>query len=523
VNTQGTLAGLLRHWARNRPEHPYLHFEGETWSYRDLDARSNRIAAALAAAGVGRGDRVALLAKNTPICFEVMFAAAKCGGVYVPVNWRLAPEEIGAVLDDAEPAVFVVDAEFADALASVVRDRPDIKGLTTGAQSGPFEAFEDWAAPHAEVDPGVELGPDDVALQLYTSGTTGAPKGVMLSNHNYFATHERSARAWGYDEDSINLVVSPLFHIGGTGTALLGMLVGATTVMLRMAEPAKILAVVDEFRVTNGLLVPAIISALLDTPGCDAVDWSSMRTLMYGASPISDTLLRRAMATMRCDFIQLYGITEHTGCLTYLPPEDHDPEQRPDLLRSCGRAQPFVELRIVDPVTLKPAPVGEVGEVTVRSSQVMVGYWRRPEDTVAVIDSDGWFRTGDAGYLDEAGYLYLHDRTKDMIVSGGENIYPAEIENVIMHHPAVGDVAVIGVPHERWGETPKAIVVLKEGRRLDAGLEAEIIALCRESLGGYKCPREIEAIVALPRNPAGKVLKRELREPAWAGHDRRVG
>jgi long-chain acyl-CoA synthetase len=244
---------------------------------------------------------------------------------------------------------------------------------------------------------------------------------------------------------------------------------------------------------------------------------------MYGASPISDTVLRQAMAVMRCDFVQLYGATEHSGCLTHLAAEDHDPEQRPGLLRSCGRPLPWVELAVVDPDTRRPVPAHAVGEVVARSTQVMSGYWRRPAETHAAITPDGWLRTGDAGYLDADGYLYLHDRIKDMIVSGAENIFPAEIENVLMQHPAILDAAVIGVPHERWGEAPHAIVVLRDGYVLDSELEEQIIAACRASLAGYKCPRSVEAVAELPRNPAGKVLKRTLREREWAGHERRIG
>ena len=497
-----TLAALVRSMAQTRGERPYLHFEGTTYTYADLDARTNAIAAALIAEGVRRGDRVAMLDKNTPFCLELMFAAAKCGAVYVPVNWRLAPSEIAAVIEDAAPAVFVVGPEFAEQVGAITR----------------HHIGDSWIGSDGAPDPGVESDPGDVALQMYTSGTTGTPKGVMLTGENLLGRHEESARLWGYDEDSVNLVVSPLFHIGGTGTVLLGMVTGGSTVMLRMADPASILDVVDRYGVTNALLVPAIIGALLQTPGCSTTNWSNLRTLMYGASPISDTLLSQAMAVMDCDFIQLYGITEHSGCLTYLAPSDHEPA----LLRSCGRPLPWVELAVVDPERFAPVATGEVGEVAVRSTQVMAGYWRKPQETTEVLSDDGWFRTGDAGYLDAGGYLYLHDRIKDMIVSGAENIYPAEIENVLMRHEAVADAAVIGVPHERWGETPHAVVVLADDRVLDVALHDEILALCRAELAGYKCPRSVEAVAELPRNAAGKVLKRELREREWAGHDRRI-
>jgi long-chain acyl-CoA synthetase len=360
-----------------------------------------------------------------------------------------------------------------------------------------------------------------VILQLYTSGTTGRPKGVQLTNSNVLGRMAEMCEAWRFDADSVGLLAMPLFHIGGAGMALLGLLPGSTTVLLPEVDPVRIAKIIPERRVTNVFLVPAVIQFVLDAPGTDAADWSCLRAVLYGASPITDAVLRRAMDRFSCDFIHLYGITETSGTVTQLQPQFHDPENRPELLRSCGRPFPWNEVLVVDPDdpdSRTPLPDGEVGEIMVRSTQVMLGYWRQPDATAASITEDGFFRTGDAGYYRD-GFLYLHDRIKDMIVSGGENIYPAEIENVLAGHAGVADVAVIGVPHERWGETPKALIVPKAGSTID---EAELIAYCREHLARFKCPTSVSVEEALPRNPSGKLLKREMREPYWAGVDRRI-
>jgi long-chain acyl-CoA synthetase len=311
----------------------------------------------------------------------------------------------------------------------------------------------------------------------------------------------------------------PMFHIAGAGWSMVGLLFGCRTVVLRDVDPARILQVIPEFGVTNALMVPAVIQFVLATPGVETTDFSSLRALVYGASPITDKVLVQAIETFGCELIQVYGLTETTGAITQLEGSDHDPVGRPELLRSCGKPYPWVEMRIVDPDTGDDRPVGEVGELWTRSGQNMAGYWNNPEATAQAITPDGWFRTGDAGYADADGFLYLHDRVKDMIVSGGENVYPAEVENALMKHPGVADVAVIGVPDDTWGEAVKAIVV----RAADDLTEEAVIAFAREHLGGFKLPKSVDFTDVLPRNPSGKLLKRELREPYWAGVDRRVG
>jgi long-chain acyl-CoA synthetase len=310
-----------------------------------------------------------------------------------------------------------------------------------------------------------------------------------------------------------------MFHIGGSGWALAGLSQGCRTVLIREVDPVRILRAIPEFGVTTAFLVPALIQLLVSTPEAQTTDFSSLRAIAYGASPITETVLMKAQKVFGCQFVQLYGLTETTGAITQLDAGDHD-DDRPHLLRSCGRPYPWVEVRIVDQETGDDVPTGEIGELWTRSGKNMAGYWANDAATTNAITADGWFKTGDAGYCDEAGYLYLHDRVKDMIVSGGENVYPAEVENALAKHPGVADVAVIGVPDERWGEAVKAVVVRAPGHDVT---DVEVIAFAREHLGGYKLPKSVDFTDALPRNPSGKLLKREIRAPYWEGADRQIG
>lgn len=516
-----TLADVVRRHAKERGSQPYLHYNDSWTTFGQLDDRTNRIAQAMVRAGVSKGCRVVLLDKNRPECFEVMFAASKCGAIYVPLNWRLAAPEIHEILRDAEPTILFVGDQFAGKVENLVGAIPGLKAIVAldDGSSTPYARYADWIDREEPIDPNVPTTAEDIVVLMYTSGTTGKPKGAMLTSRSLIGHMARTAKVWRYDADSVQLVPMPLFHIGGTSMALQSIVLGARTILLAEANPTRILELISEFRVTNMLLVPAIVQYLIDAPQCATTDWSSVRSLIYGAAPISDSLLRKAMQSLKCDFIQIYGMTEHCGCVASLPPEDHDPETKAALLASCGKPLPWVEVAVIDPATLQRLEHGQVGEIWVRSQQLMSGYWRQPEATAATLTAEGWLRTGDAGYLDEDGYLYIRDRIKDMIISGGENIYPAEIENVLMRHPAVADAAVIGVPHAKWGETPKAVVVMSAGRNVD---EQEIVAFCRTQLAGFKCPTSVEFVEALPRNPSGKILKRDLREPYWQGHARRV-
>jgi fatty-acyl-CoA synthase len=363
----------------------------------------------------------------------------------------------------------------------------------------------------------LEPDPDDDVVQLYTSGTTGLPKGVQLTETNYRALFDYGITSgWAaYDAGKTNLVVMPLFHVAGCNCGLLGLLQGTRNLILRDVVPAEIIRLMNDEQVAYAFLAPTIINMLLQTPGVEAADYSKLERIFYGASPISEDVLQKAQARFGASFTQLYGLTETIGGAAVLTPADHDA----GLLRACGRPGWGFEARVVKADGQVGGP-HEVGEIHIRSKGVMKGYWNRPEATAEAIDAEGWFRSGDAGYFDAEGYLYIHDRVKDMIVTGGENVYPAEVENALFGHPSIVDAAVIGVPDERWGEAVKAIVVLKAGAEADP---ASIIAHCRDKIAGYKAPKSVDFVHALPRNPSGKVLRRELREPYWKGRERQVG
>jgi long-chain acyl-CoA synthetase len=348
----------------------------------------------------------------------------------------------------------------------------------------------------------------DVVLQLYTSGTTGVPKGVLTTHRNLAAAAETSPY-WEFDADSVSLTALPMFHIGGIGWTFLGLWNGATTVLVSEFVPEDVLDAIEQQRVTNAVLVPTMLQLLTSVPGAAERDYSALRSIAYGASPITTPVLKAALRTFRCSLYGIYGLTESTGGVVQLDPADHDPDGlREHLLRAAGRPLPWVELRIADTSTGAELAAGETGEVWLRAPNVTPGYFNRPQETAAALTPDGWLRTGDGGYVDAEGYLFLTDRIKDMIVSGGENVYPVEVEEALSQHPGVAEVAVIGVPDERWGETVKALVVARPG---SAPTPDELIAFARERLAGYKLPRSVDFVEELPRTPSGKVLKRELR------------
>lgn len=518
-----SLGEIVREHARGRSERPMITYGERTITWAEMHERSSRVAQALLAAGLAPRDRVAFVDKNGPEYFEVLFGGGKAGVVSVAVNWRLAPAEMAYVINDAEAKLLFVGPDFLDHLDALEGSLKSVERVVViGARPrrDAHLAYEAWLGGHAAEDPAIPSAPEDVAMQLYTSGTTGLPKGAMLTNASLGTLLSHVARMWDIDETSVNCVCMPLFHIGGSGWALVGMVVGCHSILFREFVPPEILGALVRHRMTNALFVPAMLQFLSAVPGAAARDYSALRSIVYGASPITNEVLLRSMKTFRCKFVQVYGLTETTGAITQLPSEDHVTEgERARLLRSAGKPFPWVELRVVDPATGTDCAPGAVGELWTRSPQNFKGYWNRPDETARTVTPDGWLRTGDAGFLDAEGYLFLTDRVKDMIISGGENVYPAEVENVLSDHPAVGDVAVIGVPDETWGETVKAIVVPRPGATPRA---EDIIAFARSRLAHYKCPTSVDFAPTLPRNPSGKLLKRELREPYWKGRERRI-
>jgi long-chain acyl-CoA synthetase len=515
MNPDTTLAAVTDRLDRERGDAIALIFNDRTTSFRQLNDQVQRTAAALRGAGVRKGDRVGYLALNSDDYVLMFFAAMRIGAVMVAINWRLVAREIAYVLADAGIRLlvterqFLAQAEAADGIQRII--------LLDDASS-----FRDWALGHDADAAIAEVVPDDIAVQMYTSGTTGFPKGALMTHRNLVETvgKQRLVGArWGeWTADDVALVSMPMFHISGTGWVLHALLPGGRAVILEKPDIDAIVHSIDARGITKMFAVPAVLNMILSHPAAAAADFGSLRCLLYGASPIPLDVLKRSMQAFRnASFVQCYGATETSGTVVVLPPEDHDPAGNPRML-SCGKPYPGNDVRIVD-ADMHDLPQGEVGEIAIRSVSVMAGYHNKPEATAKAI-RDGWYLTGDAGYLDADGYLYIHDRVKDMIVTGAENVYPAEVENALHEHAGVADCAVIGVPDVKWGEAVKAIVVRASGS--DVG-EAELIAFARQRIAGYKVPKSVDFTDALPRNASGKILKKELRAPYWPEGGRQVG
>jgi acyl-CoA synthetase (AMP-forming)/AMP-acid ligase II len=508
-----TLAGIVRHQAVAQPARIALTFEDRHTNYAALDLRANQVANGLLAAGMRPATRIAVLDKNHDSFFEIWFGAAKAKAVLVPVNWRLAAPEIAYLVSDAQAGMLFVGSEYLGTLARIRDQLTSVREVIVTDQDYPA-----WRDRQSATDPQLPTEGGDVCLQVYTSGTTGHPKGAQITSENLLPLLAQfTSSKWGeWQAADASLVVMPLFHVAGSLAGLAGLYVGAHNVVLREVVPQHILDAIGRYRVTKIFLVPAVILFLLQCDGIAGADFSSLQRIIYGAAPIPVGLLRNAIGVFKCDFAQVYGLTEATGAITYLGPEEHS-DLNSERLLSCGRPLDGVEIRVVD-TEGQPLPPRQVGEIICRTAQIMKGYWNLPQETANVLKG-GWLHTGDAGYLDEEGFLYIYDRVKDMIVSGGENIYPAEVESALYGHPAIADVAVIGVPDERWGDAVKAIVVLKPAQSTSA---AAIVAYARERIAGYKLPKSIDFVDDLPRNPSGKILKRALRERYWCGQTRRV-
>ncbi len=497
-----------------------IQFQDRAITYAELRRRSAAAAQALRGLGVRPGDRVAWLSRNCELFFEAFFGVAALRACLAPINFRLAPAEIGFILKDSGATLLLVSDEFYGVAETLVADMGrEVRLVALGDAPAvlSYAALRDAATSPSPIED--EPQADDDVLQLYTSGTTGLPKGVRLTNGNYacFLEVGPTIDGFDYESDDVVLIVMPLFHVAGTNVSLGALAHGCRVVVLADFVPAVVLGLIGSERVAHLFAAPAMIQMLLQAPEAAATDVSSLKTIAYGASPISEAVLVAAKARFGCGFVQFYGMTESTGAGSFLSPSAHTP----DKLRSCGLPWPGLEVKVCGDAgpTGEEAEVGAVGQIAIRGAAVMKGYWNRPEATAEAI-IDGWLLTGDAGYRDAAGYLYMHDRVKDMIVTGGENVYPAEVENAIFGCPGVADAAVIGVPSERWGEEVKAIIVSQLGAAPDP---AEIVAWARERIAGYKVPKSVDFADTLPRNASGKVLRRELRAKFWQGRDRAIG
>ncbi|WKU03537.1 long-chain-fatty-acid--CoA ligase [Micromonospora sp. HUAS LYJ1] len=514
-------AQMVRQQAKARPDHAALVCQGVELTYAELDERSSRVAAGLKAAGLGARDRAVVIGKNSIEHFELLLGALKLGAICIDLSWRLSPAELEEIVDDATATFVAADAFVIDA---VVARAPSLlagrKVVCTGgdASQADAEPYSQWRDRHPAADPGFEGTEQDIAFHFYTSGSTGLPKGVLLSNRNNWGYVEIAHRYYAFHPDAVILVAMPLFHIGGMGWSMAGLSVGATLVVMPDVDLDEVLDLIEVRRVTHILLTPVSIAELMRRPRYASTDLSSVELVLYGSAPMPEPVLHQLIATTSCEVWQGYGMTETTGTFALLSDDDHR-SGRADLLRSAGRPALGVELRIVDPATGEDLVGDAVGEIWVRSSNVTVGYWRPRPGSGEAFAGDGWFRTGDAGYRDAEGYVYLRDRVKDMIISGGENVYPAEVERVLATHPAVREVAVIGVPSERWGETPLALVVPEAGTEPTPD---ELIAYCRERIAHFKCPTAVELRSFLERNPSGKFQKHLLRAPYWRDRERSI-
>ena len=515
----------LDRWAARAPDGQFGADATRHVRYGEARAATRRLAAAIQRAGLGPGERLAVLARNRLEVVLLYYAASRAGVTVVPLNTRLAAEEWAFILADARPRALFVDAPLLDALDRLrpVRAAGVERWVAldpAGGRRPGWEPFEPWLA-HAEDGaalPGPD--PDRDLLQLYTSATTGRPKGAVLTQHAVCANVAQVGQAIACSPGERSLVVAPLFHAAVVPSTLAPLAQGGSISLQAGFRPAEVIRALDQERIGFAVLVPAMLQACLaSVPDLPTRRFDALRLIYYGSSPIAEPSLRAAIAAFGCGFMQSYGMTEATQAVTFLTPDEHTRglQGRPDLLVSAGRAAPDTDIAIVDPAD-RQLPAGVPGEVVVRGPQLMRGYWNQPQASAEALRG-GWLHTGDIGTLDADGYLTIRDRLKDMIVSGGENVYPRAIEEVLARHPQVAEAAVIGVPDARWGETVKAVVVVRGGALL---AEDEVIAFCRQHLGGFEVPRSVDFVPELPRNAAGKVLKRVLRERYWAGRERQV-
>lgn len=514
------LPDIIRHWAKKTPGKTALKQGERSRTYEALDRRSSRIAQALVSQGIPPGSHVGYVGKNAIEFFELWFASTKAGSCIAPLNWRCTAVELAVLVADADLRLIFVDKEFMGAMRAVQAGcaHPiELVPFDSGSENDDPE-FEAWITRFEAIDPRISVLPGDTALLAYTSGTTGKPKGVRIPheafNHNWLIQYLEPAMQ--YRPDDTYLMVMPNFHLAGSFLTLPALYNNGTISIMPALDTSLFLKRITTDRPTMTALVPTAIQMLLDHPDVEHADFSSLRTVLYAGSPIGAALLKRALRRFGCDFAQFYGTTE-TWIISLLRPEHHDVENE-EKLKSCGKPMPLIEVKIVDGNNL-PVEDGDVGELLIRTPTIFSGYWNQPAATDSVL-LDGWYRTGDLGRRDSEGFLYLVDRAKDMIVSGGENIYSTEIEQALLRYPNVALAAVIGLPDERWGERVAAFIVPAKGATLDAN---DVARHCRALIAAYKVPKSIEFVDSLPMTPSGKIQKRALRDRYWKESGRYIG
>ena len=516
------LGHIIHKHAQERPDEVAIVYDGRSVTFAGYNAHVNRLISAFDAFGVGAGERVAILSKNNAAYLKVYGACEKGGRIAVPMNWRLAASEAAFLLNDSGARILFFEEEFWPAVESIRHEAPSMEQLVCidGDLPG-CHGYTELIANHADREPPVSPSDDDIAWIMYTSGTTGRPKGAMLTHGAQWARTSFIIDLLQYTERDATLHVMPFFHIGGRVFSLNHFVAGGKNVILRRFDARRTLELIERERVTTLHIVPTMLALLLDEPDYDEFDLGTLRLVLYAGGPMPVELLRRAITKMGPIFCQGFGQTESGPTITQLLPHEHVLDGDPALvarLGSCGKAVAGVQVRLVDDQD-RDVPLGTVGEAIVKSDFIMRGYWNNPEETAKVLRG-GWLRTGDMLRQDADGYYYVVDRKKDMIISGGENIYAREVEETIYGHPAVQEAAVIGVPDEKWGEAVKACVVLRNGSAPPS--EDDLVNYCRERLARFKAPKSVDFLTSLPKNASGKILKRDLRQAYSAARTRQA-
>jgi len=513
-----TLGDIPRKSAILFPNNTATVFEGARLTYRQLNERVNRLANALLGLGVAKGDRLTILAENTHKYLEIYFAAAKIGLSATPLNFRLSDQELLHIVNDSEATCFFAGDGYEDRARKMKGSAAAIQHwIAMDSAVEGHHRYEELLASAASEEPDREPDEQEMAILMYTGGTTGTPKGVMMSHRALMTGIVAAALNFSFNRNDATCFVLPLFHVS-FWPAFAVLLTGGKVVINRKPDLGGILRLIQDEKCTHINAVPTLYGWLLQHTDLDAYDVSSLRSITYAGSPFPVQLLKQCIEKLGPKFEQAYGMTECVSGSVLLK-EDHVLDgDRSRLLASAGKAIMSVDMQVVD-IDDRPVPPGETGEIVIRGKCVMMGYWKNPELTASALRG-GWYHTGDMGYMDREGYIFLMDRKADMIVTGGENVYPKETEDVLYQHPAVAMAAVVSAPDERWGERVQAVVVLKPDQQAS---EQELIAHCKKRLAGYKCPKAVEFWPQLPTTPVGKILRKDVKKTLWAGHDRTIG
>jgi acyl-CoA synthetase (AMP-forming)/AMP-acid ligase II len=500
------------------PERDCIVFEGKRWTYAQIWERAIKLANALRKMGAEKGDRIGMLQVNCNQYVEAYYASAMIGTIFVPLNFRAKSDELSYMITNAEAKILFVGSRYSEMVGAMLLELPTVKHCISIDRKDEKRLYYEDVIDSASSDESfIEIGDEDITMLMYTAGTTGRPKGVPLRHSAFVSYVLENVEPASPDIEERNLLTVPLYHVAGIQAMLAAIYGGRTLVMMRQFEVKEWLEAIQKEKATRAMLVPTMLKRVIDDPDFSRYNLSSLKVVTYGAAPMPFEVIDRAIKMMPwVKYINAFGQTETASTITSLGPEDHniegtEEEKQKKLKRlssSIGRPLPDVEVKIVDGEG-KALSSLEVGEIWARGPRIMTGYWRDEQKTSQVMTQDGWLRTGDMGWMDEEGYIYLAGRGDDMIIRGGENISPEEVENVLHSHPKVEEAAVIGVPDPEWGQEPRAVIVLKKGK---AATSEEIIEYCRSKLSGFKRPRSVVFLDSLPRNPMGKVLRKKLRE-----------